>query len=80
MQELIRFIAASLVDRPDEVQVTETEQDGTTVLELTVAKEDLGKVIGKQGQTAKAMRALLAAAASKTDKRFRLEILEQDDR
>jgi len=80
MQELIRYIAAALVDRPDEVRVTESEQEGTMVLELTVAKEDLGKVIGKQGQTARAMRALLAAAATRADKRVRLEILEQDDR
>ncbi len=61
MKDLVAFIAASLVDHPEAVQVTEVEQDDTTVLELRVAKEDLGKVIGKQGRTAKAVRTLLAA-------------------
>jgi len=77
MKELVAYIAASLVDRPEAVQVTEVEQDDTTVLELRVAKEDLGKVIGKQGRTAKAMRTLLAAAAAGNQtKKFRLEIVE----
>lgn len=77
MKELIRYIAVSLVDRPEAVLVNEVEQeDGTVVIELTVAKEDLGKVIGKQGRTARAMRAVLTAAAGKANKRTRLEIME----
>jgi len=76
MKELIHYIASSLVDHPDKVQVTESEQDDTIIIELTVAKEDLGKVIGKQGRTARAMRALLSAAAGKINKRSRLEIME----
>jgi predicted RNA-binding protein YlqC (UPF0109 family) len=76
MKELIHYIATSLVDNPEQVQITETEQDDTIIIELTVAKEDLGKVIGKQGRTAKAMRALLTAASGKINKRSRLEIME----
>lgn len=77
MKELIRYIAVSLVDRPEAVLVNEVEQeDGTVVIELTVAKEDLGKVIGKQGRTARAMRAVLTTAAGKANKRTRLEIME----
>ena len=76
MQELITFIAKSLVDSPDDVQVTVTEEDDTIVVDLAVAKDDLGKVIGKQGRTARAMRSLLSAAAGKEDKKSRLNILE----
>lgn len=76
MKELIHYIATALVDHPDKVQIEEKEQDDTVVIELTVAKEDLGKVIGKQGRTARAMRSLLAAAAGKENKRSRLEIME----
>ena len=76
MKELIGFIATSLVDQPDAVQVTEVEQDEVVVVELKVAKDDLGKVIGKQGRTARAMRALLTAAAGRANKRARLEIME----
>ncbi|MEA3468130.1 MAG: KH domain-containing protein [Thermodesulfobacteriota bacterium] len=76
MQELITFIAKSLVDNPDDVQVTVTEEDDTILVDLAVAKNDLGKVIGKQGRTARAMRSLLAAAAGKEDKKSRLNILE----
>ena len=76
MDELIRYIATSLVDHPDQIQIKETEQDDTIIIELTVAKEDLGKVIGKQGRTARAMRSLLSAAAGKVKKRSRLEIME----
>ena len=76
MKDLIHYIATSLVDHPDKVQIKETEQDDTIIIELTVAKEDLGKVIGKQGRTAKAMRSLLSAAAGKINKRSRLEIME----
>ncbi len=76
MQELITFIASSLVDNPDDVQVTVTEEDDTILVDLAVAKTDLGKVIGKQGRTARAMRSLLSAAAGKEDKKSRLNILE----
>jgi uncharacterized protein len=76
MQDLITFIARSLVDAPDAVQVTMTEEEGSVTLELAVASEDLGKVIGKQGRTARAMRAILAAAATKRNLRSRLEIVE----
>ena len=76
LKELITYIASALVDKPDEVQVTEVEGEQTTVLELRVAKEDLGKVIGRQGRTARAMRTILGAASSKVKKRCVLEILE----
>ncbi len=76
LKELIEFIARSLVDKPDEVHVDEITGEQTVVLELRVAKEDLGKVIGKQGRTVKAMRAILSAAASKLRKRADLEIIE----
>ncbi len=76
MKELIQYIAANLVDDPGAVQVTESEKDNTVLIELTVAKEDLGKVIGKQGRTAKAMRTLLAVTAARKNMRSRLEIME----
>ena len=76
LNDLILFIAKSLVDKPDEVEVEEFDEDGTTVYELTVAEDDLGKVIGKQGRTARAIRQLLQAASSKQHKRAVLEILE----
>ena len=76
MKELISFIATFLVDQPDAVEVSEVEKDDTIVMELRVAKEDLGKVIGKQGRTARAIRALLTAAAGKQNKKARLGILE----
>jgi len=76
MKELIAYIARALVDNPDRVEVTEVVGEQTTVLELRVAKEDLGKVIGKQGKTAKAMRTLLSAASTKIHKRSVLEIVE----
>ena len=76
MKELLELIARSLVDLPDDVVVEEVDEDGTTVLELTVAREDLGKVIGKQGKTARSIRTLLAAAGAKTNRRIELEILE----
>lgn len=76
LKELIEFIARSLVDKPDDVHVDEITGEQTVVLELRVAKDDLGKVIGKQGRTVKAMRAILSAAASKLRKRADLEIIE----
>ncbi len=76
LKELIEYMAKSLVDNPDAVQVSEVEGEQTSVLELKVAKEDLGKVIGKQGRTARAMRTILGAASTKAKKRSVLEILE----
>ncbi len=76
LKELIEFIARALVDEPDEVEVSDISGEQTVVLELRVAKNDLGKVIGKQGRTVKAMRAILNAASSKVRKRADLEILE----
>lgn len=76
MKELVSFIASSLVDDRDAVQVNELERDDTTVYELRVAKEDLGKVIGKQGRTARAIRALLTATAGRDNRKARLEILD----
>ena len=76
MKELIEFIAKSLVDRPEDVVVSEIEGEQTSVIELKVAKEDLGKVIGKQGRTARAMRTILSAASTKIRKRSVLEIIE----
>ncbi len=76
LKDFVEYVAKSLVDKPEEVQVCEVEGEQTSVLELRVAKEDLGKVIGKQGRTARAIRTLLVAASSKTQKRTMLEILE----
>ena len=76
LKELVTYVAKSLVDNPDSVEITEVEGEHTSVLELRVAKEDLGKVIGKQGRTARAIRTILAAASSKAKKRTVLEILE----
>ena len=76
MKELILVMARALVDKPDEVEIKEIEGEVTTILELKVAKEDLGKVIGKQGKTAHAMRSILNATATKLKKRAVLEIIE----
>ena len=76
MKELIQFIASRLVDRPDEITISVQEGDDTVTIELKVAQDDLGKVIGKQGRTARAMRAVLAAAMTEGAKRTRLEIAE----
>jgi predicted RNA-binding protein YlqC (UPF0109 family) len=76
MKDLVEMIAKALVDNPDQVSVTEVDGEQTTVLELRVAPNDLGKVIGKQGRTARCIRTLLGAASMKLKKRFVLEILE----
>ena len=76
MKDLIKYIAQALVDTPDKVEVSEVQGEQTSVIELRVAKEDLGKVIGKQGKTAKAMRTILSAASAKVHKRTVLEIIE----
>ncbi len=76
MKELIEYIAKSLVDKPESVVVSVVEGEKTTVVELRVAQEDLGKVIGKEGRTARSMRTILNAAGTKLGKRCVLEILE----
>lgn len=76
MKDLILVIAKALVDKPEDVIITEIEGEVTTVYELRVAKEDLGKIIGKQGKTARAMRTILNATATKLKKRVVLEIIE----
>jgi len=76
MKELIELIAKALVDRPEDVRVVEVVGERTSVIELSVAKEDLGKVIGKQGRTARAIRTILTAASTKLKKRSVLEIIE----
>ena len=76
MRMLVEQIAQALVDAPDQVQVTAVDEDQATVLELRVAATDLGKVIGKQGRTAKSIRTILGAASMKLKKRYTLEIIE----
>lgn len=76
MQELVEYIAKSLVDRPEEVWVSLEEKEDVTVLHLSVAKEDLGKIIGRQGRTARALRTLVNAASAKQERRCILEIEE----
>ncbi len=77
MRSLVEQIAQALVDAPDQVQVTAVEDGEATVLELRVAAVDLGKVIGKQGRTAKSIRTILGAASMKLKKRYTLEIVEE---
>lgn len=76
MQELVEYIAKSLVDRPEEVRVSLEEKEDVTVLHLSVAKEALGKIIGRQGRTARALRTLVNAASAKQERRCILEIEE----
>ncbi|PLX81635.1 MAG: RNA-binding protein [Desulfuromonas sp.] len=77
MKELIEFIAKSLVEKPEEVTISEEqEEDGSTLIKLAAAPEDMGRIIGKQGRTAKAMRTLLNAKATREDKRATLQIME----
>jgi len=76
LRELVDFLARGLVDRPEEVEVEEVSEPDAIVYELKVAEEDLGKVIGKQGRTAKALRTILSAASAKSRRRVILEILE----
>lgn len=76
LRHLVEVMAKALVDLPDEVHVAEVEGEQTTVIELKVAKSDIGKVIGKQGQTARSLRTILAAVSTKLRKRSVLEILE----
>ena len=76
MKELVQFIAQQLVNNPDAVEVKETQGETASVLELRVAKEDLGRVIGKQGRTAKSIRTILSAVAARKNRRVTLEIVE----
>lgn len=76
LKELVEYMARALVDKPEDVDVAEVDGEQTSVLELKVAKDDLGKVIGKQGRTAQAMRTILGAVSTKLKKRAVLEILE----
>ncbi len=76
LKELVTVMAKALVDKPDEVDVSAVEGEQTTVIELKVAKEDLGKVIGKEGRTARSLRTILSAASTKLRKRSVLEIIE----
>ena len=76
MKDLVEFVAKSLVDNPDEVRLRTYERDQQTVIELEVAQEDLGKVIGRQGRTARAIRTLLGAAGQKSRRRYTLDIVD----
>ena len=76
MKDLIMYIAKSLVDQPDSVKVTEVEGETTSIIELSVAKEDIGKIIGKQGRTATAIRTIMNAASMKMKRRLMLEIID----
>jgi predicted RNA-binding protein YlqC (UPF0109 family) len=76
LKDLIKCIAQALVDHPEQVEVFEVEGEQILVLELKVAKDDIGKIIGKQGRTAHAIRSILSAASGKTKKRMLLEIIE----
>ena len=77
MKELVELIAKSLVDNPDKVQVSQLDGEQTSILELKVTPDDIGKVIGKQGRTAQAIRIILGAAGMKLKKRFTLEIIDK---
>ena len=77
MKELVQYLAKALVSNPDAVEIKESENDGAQVLELKVAKEDLGRIIGRQGRTAKSIRTLLHAAATRDNRRVVLEIVEE---
>ena len=80
MKELIEMIAKALVDNPDNVQVSQLDGEQSSIIELKVAQEDIGKVIGKQGRTAQAIRIILGAAGMKLKKRFNLEIIDKGER
>lgn len=80
MKQLVETVCKALVDNPEEVKVTQIDGEQTTILELRVDQSDLGKVIGKQGRTARAIRTILAAAGMKQRRRFNLEIIENFDR
>jgi uncharacterized protein len=78
VKELVELIAKSLVDHPDKVRVTQLDGEQSSIIELKVAQEDMGKVIGKQGRNAQAMRIILGAAGMKLKKRYTLELIEKE--
>ena len=78
MKELVEYIVKALVDKPDEIKVTETEGESITILEISVAQDDVGKVIGREGRIANAIRTVAKAAAAKNKKRVTIEILTKD--
>ena len=78
MKELVELIAKALVDNPDKVQVTQLDGEQSSIIELKVAQEDIGKVIGKQGRIAQAIRVILGAAGMKFKKRYNLELIEKE--
>lgn len=78
MKDLVQYLAKSLVSNPAAIEITETIRDGTSIFELKVAKEDLGRIIGKQGRTAKAIRTLMNAAATVDNRKIVLEIFEEN--
>ena len=77
MKELVQYLVRSIVNQPDAVEVTETQNDDASVFELKVAKEDLGRIIGKQGRTAKSLRTIMTAAAARVDRKVVLEIVDE---
>ena len=77
MKELVQYLVQSIVNQPDAVEVTETQDDNASVMELKVAKEDLGRIIGKQGRTANSLRTILNAAAARADRKIVLEIIDE---
>ena len=79
MKDLVAYLAKSLVNSPEQVEVSEIQGETAAILELRVAKEDLGRIIGKQGRTSKSIRTLLNAAASRTNRKVVLEIVEEKD-
>jgi len=79
LKELLQYLAKSLVDDPGSVKVIETQEETGSVLELRVAKQDLGRIIGKQGRTAKSIRTILNAAAARVDQKVVLEIVEENE-
>lgn len=79
MKELVQYLARSIVNQPDAVEVTETQNDDASVFEVKVAKEDLGRIIGKEGRTAKSLRTILTAAAARADRKVVLEIVDELD-
>ena len=76
VKDLLEFMAKALVDKPDTVAVTEVDEDDETVLELRVDPEDVGKIIGKQGRTVRALRTVIDAAGKKLDRRYEVEVIE----
>lgn len=78
MKELVQYLARSLVNEPDAVEITETQDDGTSVFEVRVAQEDLGRIIGRQGRTANSLRTILNAAGARTNRKIVLDIVDED--